>query len=182
MIRQAISCDICGRDKQQTNHWFVAYEHGSELRISGWSSQVRMSTKAKHLCGQTCMHKLVDDFMVRTIEARVGPVPDEAIQPSPRGSIPVGTRTDMSLTLAASRTPPARIAAPIVPVSADEFHLTPRVLPAFDAARSEEKIPPVSNAPAFGSQEWRVEAWRREQERERRSGTNAKASRRGSVA
>src|ERR1700761_7340756 len=79
VIRQAISCDICGRDKQQTNHWFVAYEHGSELRISGWSSQVRMSAKAKHLCGQTCMHKLVDDFMARSIASRLDQ--SEQVQP-----------------------------------------------------------------------------------------------------
>jgi len=26
VIRQAISCDICGTEKKQTNHWFVAYD------------------------------------------------------------------------------------------------------------------------------------------------------------
>jgi len=45
VIRQAISCDICGRDEQQTNHWFGVHEYGPELRISGWSSQARMSSK-----------------------------------------------------------------------------------------------------------------------------------------
>jgi hypothetical protein len=67
VIRQAISFDICGRDKQQANHWFVVYEHGAELRISGWNSQARTSSKSKHLCGQTCLHKLVDDFMARAL-------------------------------------------------------------------------------------------------------------------
>ncbi len=36
VIRQAISCDICATEKKQTNHWFVAYEQGGELRVSGW--------------------------------------------------------------------------------------------------------------------------------------------------
>lgn len=67
MIRQAISCDICASEKKQTNHWFVAYEQAGELRVSGWCSRNRQRPGAKHLCGQTCLHKLVDDFMARTL-------------------------------------------------------------------------------------------------------------------
>lgn len=67
MIRQAISCDICAAEKKQTNHWFVAYEMGGELRISGWNTRNRLRANSKHLCGQTCLHKLVDDFMARSI-------------------------------------------------------------------------------------------------------------------
>ena len=73
MIRQAISCDICGSEKKQTNHWFVVYNQGEELRVSGWSSRHRLGPGAKHLCGQTCLHKLVDDFMARTLAVRVQP-------------------------------------------------------------------------------------------------------------
>ncbi|MGO9776766.1 MAG: hypothetical protein ACLQGT_13630 [Terracidiphilus sp.] len=71
MIRQAISCDICGTEKKQTNHWFVAYDQGEELRVSGWSSHNRLRPGYKHLCGQTCVHKLVDEFMARAFTARV---------------------------------------------------------------------------------------------------------------
>ena len=67
VIRQAISCDICAAEKKQTNHWFVAYEMAGELRISGWNSRNRLRANSKHLCGQTCLHKLVDDFMARSI-------------------------------------------------------------------------------------------------------------------
>jgi hypothetical protein len=70
VIRQAISCDICGMEKKQTNHWFVAYDQGGELRVSGWSSRNRLRPGAKHLCGQTCLHKLVDDFMAKTLAVR----------------------------------------------------------------------------------------------------------------
>ncbi len=97
MIRQAISCDICGRDKQQTNHWFVAYEHGQELRISGWNSQARMSLKANHLCGQTCLHKLVDDFMARTIAVRLAALQKEEGLTEPK---PAPAAADTSLTSA----------------------------------------------------------------------------------
>ena len=71
MIRQAISCDICGAEKKQTNNWFVAYEHSGELRVSGWGTRNRLRNGSKHLCGQTCLHKLVDEFMARTIAERI---------------------------------------------------------------------------------------------------------------
>ena len=70
MIRQAISCDICGTEKRQTNHWFVAYEQGGELRMSGWSSRLRLRPGSKHLCGQTCLHKLVDEYMAKSLAVR----------------------------------------------------------------------------------------------------------------
>ena len=70
MIRQAISCDICAAEKRQTNHWFVAYEQGGELRVSGWTSRHRLRPDSKHLCGQTCLHKLVDEFMAKCIAVR----------------------------------------------------------------------------------------------------------------
>jgi len=70
VIRQAISCDICGSEKRQTNHWFVAYDQGGELRVAGWSSRNRLRPGSKHLCGQTCLHKLVDEFMAKAISGR----------------------------------------------------------------------------------------------------------------
>jgi len=77
VIRQAISCDICGSEKRQTNHWFVAYDQGGELRVAGWSSRNRLRPGSKHLCGQTCLHKLVDEFMAKALSGRVQVGPDE---------------------------------------------------------------------------------------------------------
>src|ERR1700749_595917 len=65
--RLAISCDMCGAEKKQTNHWFVAYEHAGELRIGGWKSRYCKRPGSRHLCGQTCLHKLVDEFMAQAI-------------------------------------------------------------------------------------------------------------------
>ncbi len=86
MIRQAISCDICASEKRQTNHWFVAYEQAGELRVSGWSSRHKLRPGSKHLCGQTCLHKLVDEFMAKAIAVRAQrPVdePADEIAPAP---------------------------------------------------------------------------------------------------
>ena len=70
MIRQAISCDICGTEMLNSNHWFVANDRGSELRISSWSARNRVKAGVRHLCGHKCLHKLVDDFMERTLKTR----------------------------------------------------------------------------------------------------------------
>jgi hypothetical protein len=63
VIRQAITCDICGSEKQQTNHWFVACDHNGELRLAAWEGQRVRRSGLKHLCGQKCVHRLLDDFM-----------------------------------------------------------------------------------------------------------------------
>jgi len=93
VIRQAISCDICGTEKKLTNHWFVAYDQSGELRVSGWSSRNRTRPGSKHLCGQTCLHKLVDDFLARTLSVRVQPDVVEADEVEEQAEA-----TDASLT------------------------------------------------------------------------------------
>jgi len=70
VIRQAISCDICGTEKKQTNHWFVAVRSGRRAAVSGWKSRNRLRPGTKHLCGQTCLHKLVDEFMAQRLWRR----------------------------------------------------------------------------------------------------------------
>ena len=66
MIRQIVSCDICGEEKEQTNHWFVAYDQGGEFRVSGLTSSNSQDLAAKHLCGESCVHKLLDEFLIST--------------------------------------------------------------------------------------------------------------------
>ena len=85
MIRQAISCDICGSEKQQTNHWFVAYESAGELRLAAWHGPKSKRAVVKHLCGQKCVHRLLDEFMAKETasNAHVAPavVPEPTIAP-----------------------------------------------------------------------------------------------------
>ncbi len=116
MIRQAISCDICGTDKQQTNHWFVAYEQSGELRISGWNTQSRLRSGAKHLCGQICLHKLVDEFMAKTIAVRMptgAEKPESETKPpiaAARPAVPAA-KIDTSLTVVVAHPLPVAVPA-----------------------------------------------------------------------
>ena len=163
MIRQAISCDICGTDKQQTNHWFVAYDQNGELRISGWNSQSRLRAGAKHLCGQTCLHKLVDDFMAKIIAVRAPaaektePEAKPAARPAARPPSPI----DASLTAVATHPLPPRPVAVPDDAGLDEFESSARLV-------KPDLVDAAPASPAFNSRTWRAEAWKREREREQR--------------
>jgi hypothetical protein len=158
MIRQAISCDICGAEKRQTKHWFVAYSHADELRVSAWSADIRMRAGAKHLCGQTCLHKLLDDFIAATAPNRVPVSPDEP-------AISDASLTS-SATYAAEGVPAAVPSAPVRPLQ-----VMPGPVIAIAPSRTVEEprapqFPPAfDDAPNYASRHRRAEAWDRERQR-----------------
>jgi len=179
VIRQAISCDICGSEKKQTNHWFVAYDLGDELRVSGWNSRGRLRPGSKHLCGQTCLHKLVDEFMAKAITARP---PQSAANDAESEVIEQVTKSDTSLTSNAAfkeiessarlvtapkavrPSKPIEAPTPVVQTSLrGPMELV--VVPA--RPRAEESVVPAAESPRYASRNWRAEAWERERERER---------------
>jgi hypothetical protein len=179
VIRQAISCDICGTDKQQTNHWFVAYDQHGELRISDWNSQIRLRPGAKHLCGQICLHKLVDEFMAKAIAVRL-PAAEKMLGQEKLARVAAkpaaAARIDASLTSVASHSlPPRPVAVPsesFVEDFADEYESSARLI----KPETEGAADSAPTAPAFNSRTWRAEAWKRERERQQRT------SRRRSIA
>jgi hypothetical protein len=175
VIRQAISCDICGAEKKLTNHWFVAYEQDGELRVSGWNSHKRLRPESKHLCGQTCLHKLMDDFLAWTLAARAPQAEGEAVSDAREKVMARFAKTDTSLTSDAAfdefessarliptpapvapARPPLRMPVELIPVPAR---------PAAPAVISSEE-----ELPRYASRNWRAAAWERERERELRAG------------
>jgi hypothetical protein len=168
VIRQAISCDICGTEKKQTNYWFVAYDQGGELRISGWNARNRLRPGSKHLCGQTCLHKLVDEFMARSLQARPHPAaadadPDQLLA-STNASLTSGAAYLEVESSARLVTPPA----PALPMRTVTKPLVELVaMPARPPA--SEPLPRAEETPVYMSRQWRAEAWEREREREMRS-------------
>ena len=143
MIRQAISCDICSREMQNPNHWFVVYDRGAELRVIRWGMRPRLRASARHLCGQTCLHKLVDEFMARPAAQRDVASPEETGPAQIIGAglvMPGGSFDDFESS------------ARLVPSTERDLHLEP-------AAPSLTLIPRGSAA----------EAWKREREREERA-------------
>jgi hypothetical protein len=208
VIRQAISCDICGSEKKQTNHWFVAYDQGGELRVSGWASRNRLRQGSKHLCGQTCLHKLVDDFMAKALTARP---PQTAQNDAEDEVVERAVAADTSLTSDAAYqdfessarlitkpepvAPARQIAKPAPIAAAGPIASSTPLAPARPPLRMPTEVvsmpakPRVDEAavsadepPRYASRNWRAAAWERERERERELRTvdrhPAKASRR----
>jgi hypothetical protein len=178
-------------EMKQTNHWFVAYEQGRELRVSGWNSRNRLRPGSKHLCGQTCLHKLVDDFMARALTAS-GPQATAGAASDTQGKVlKRAMGTDASLTSSAAFEDAefessARLIPAPVPVAPTRLPLRmPIELVAAPARqRDDETVIPVDDEPPrFASRNWRAAAWERERERELRanechSGSGSAARRR----
>ncbi len=184
MIRQAITCDICASEKRQTNHWFVAYEQGGELRVSGWNSRHRLRPGSKHLCGQTCLHKLVDDFMARSISVRMEQHTDGEESEELSSSLPV----EASHSAALADMTPTDTSLTAVPTDDMEFESSARLIPTPETAISKPLLRPqsgivtmpqrplpeefaslVEDKPRYASRNWRTEAWERERAREKRA-------------
>lgn len=170
MIRQAISCDVCGTEMLHPNHWFTANDQGTELRISRWGARTRLRPGTRHLCGQTCLHKLVDEFTAQAASHRVATPADKSPleEQCPAVTLP---RTGKGLA------PPRAFPVPALPaVSAAYIPATP--LDNKDDFESSARLltplePPSRRSPA--------DAWKRERERQQQS-ADPRTIRRRSIA
>jgi hypothetical protein len=169
VIRQAISCDICGTEKKLTNHWYVAYDQSGELRVSGLDSRNRLRPGAKHLCGQTCLHKLVDDFITRAQEVR----PQSGVHEAAEAQAPAAA-TDTTLTsitahgLSTASAGELMPTAP-VPMKQQQTGALPVVVAMPDRTQAVGPTLAPDEPPRFASRNWRAKAWEREREREQRA-------------
>jgi hypothetical protein len=177
LIRQAISCDICGTDMQQTNHWFVAYDQGAELRLAAWNTRARLRAGVKHLCGQTCLHKLVDEFLARTAPVRTGSQADAvktagnvrkdaAARPGPMAAATVPG--------AVPRLAPRPVGSDFEPY-VDEYESSAQMIPAVEVGTLPSAVSPLART-------WHSEAWKREREREQNAARQTGVPRRRSIA
>ena len=61
------NCDICGAQRKEANHWFVAIYTATAISFITWANVVRGGkldyTCIKYLCGQSCAHKLLDQSL-----------------------------------------------------------------------------------------------------------------------
>ena len=182
MIRQAISCDICAAEKRQTNHWFVAYEQAGELRVSGWTSRHKLRPDSKHLCGQTCLHKLVDEFMAKSIAVRAQRR-GEAVEAEAEPVVLAETSRAIAAEARAAAAEAAEAAAEVE--SSARLITTPAPVPPKPVYRPLPEIVTMPSRPLsqdfpqlpadtlrYASRRWHAEAWERERERELRATEN----------
>jgi hypothetical protein len=121
------------------------------------------------LCGQTCLHKLVDDFLARTLTSRI----PRAAQIDEEDEILVqAVKTDTSLTEVATSKEVAassRLIAAPAPVSAARppLRMQMELVALPPKARDAEAAAAINEPPRYASRNWRTAAWERERERER---------------
>ena len=57
-LSERIACDICGVQKQESNHWIMwVRSNGPGLAFSVWDSESYRDVG--HLCGETCAGKML---------------------------------------------------------------------------------------------------------------------------
>lgn len=62
-------CDGCGKEKGETNHWWVIYSEVSmELIPFRVEAKSGMGTESKIYCGQACVTAAVSKYMDRQVK------------------------------------------------------------------------------------------------------------------
>jgi hypothetical protein len=140
-----------------------------------------MRPGSKHLCGQTCLHKLVDDFMARDVAARMqrGTVDEVYLDEQAAGTDAsltsnaayIETESSARLITPLASAMPKRIGLPAASPSgisgASVSWKSGSELVAMPARlQAEGTAAQVEEPPSFRSPNRRAEAWDRERERE----------------
>jgi hypothetical protein len=69
MIKQTITCDMCGLEKGEVNHWYM-YDQSVYMALYPWDDDKRDWPSLKHICGQECAHKALDKFFAGITEQK----------------------------------------------------------------------------------------------------------------
>lgn len=58
-------CDVCGKQKESSNHWWIAYVDGG-FGLWSWDKGFPDKSSAIHLCGEGCAVKMMSEWMETT--------------------------------------------------------------------------------------------------------------------
>ena len=136
--------------------------------MSGWSSRNKLRPGSKHLCGQTCLHKLVDNFMARALATQVRPsAEDEVVEQAAGGDTSLTSNTAYREIESSARliTSPALVTPARLPI-----RMPVELVPQPARVSTEPAATVVDEPPRYASRNWRAEAWDREQVRALRAG------------
>ena len=64
MKQIVFTCDVCGRQKQESNHWFtVQIRPGIFFDVRYWARGDALQENILHICGEECLHKKLNEFL-----------------------------------------------------------------------------------------------------------------------
>lgn len=61
----SFKCDQCGRQKEESNHWFVFSADQDALHIYRFNTNSMLSPGVKHICGEACLAKTMSGHLAR---------------------------------------------------------------------------------------------------------------------
>ena len=64
--RNSKTCDICGVERMESNHWFLAFVDVSDkpsIAFYPWNDTAAEGVTVKHLCGPGCAAKALSTTM-----------------------------------------------------------------------------------------------------------------------
>ena len=66
------TCDVCGADRKDVNHWYVVARSAGRCYVLTWAQGVRNRmvnrSTTRHACGRECAHKELDAMMSESID------------------------------------------------------------------------------------------------------------------
>lgn len=63
MQQVTYTCDVCQKQKQETNHWFLLLADSKWVSFCHWDSEQANIGHIIHLCGQECATKKLSEFL-----------------------------------------------------------------------------------------------------------------------
>jgi len=65
VIKPTVFCDVCGKMKQDSNHWQVMRDMQEGIWIEQWNEDSAKMPNALHFCGHGCTIKKVQEFLIK---------------------------------------------------------------------------------------------------------------------
>ena len=86
MIAPQVTCDVCGAEKRETNHWLVAVTYAELAGIAFIPADIAEGTRGTNdgryedICGHACAHKRFSQWLETLIQ------PTRLTQLTPKGA------------------------------------------------------------------------------------------------
>ena len=60
---EGYTCDVCGVQRGESNHWFMSRYGEGYFRIEEWNAQSAKLPTCKHICGSQCATKCLNQTL-----------------------------------------------------------------------------------------------------------------------